>query len=721
VTTLLNNPLLIVGLMVAFYLASSIKILNEYERGVIFRLGKLLTRPKGPGVILVFAPIDRMVRVGLRTIVMDVPPQDIITRDNVSVKVNAVVFFRVVDPTKAVIEVEDYLYATSQLAQTTLRSVLGQVDLDDLLSQRDQLNVQLQGILDKSTDPWGIKVASVEVKHVDLPGESRDGAHKALSGLDGQRDTLSRYLPAERIVLRGEAGHVEPAIAGPPDAITARDGRAGMGIDPQPEHAVLFLQQKLRIAGRDPDPVARLMEDIGVPRQFKQSRGAEAALGTASPALGALDDSLRDSPILVGEKVQRPRLRLEPPERHNSPLAPGTAPGLALLLRRRGDVSVPVLLQKPGQTPLAGTGGLLAAAALRPRFVGNLLDPAELPFPFRNRDHEGSQRGRAKFLAGRRDELREGGRNAGAAESHQLRQFPLRAVLEAPPPRAHIETLGREPAVPVSRGLRAEVQQCGEMAPALPVGKALVPTGRQSPEEPADADVAHMAAPANAASIPTDFREGDQDEKVVVRVDLLGDAQQVLQLRRVGGRVVPDQRKQGKRERQAQGKHVSPAGARLLAREGFVDEADGLGVVAPQHGQKSAGGGQAGPRLLARAGLAREFGKDLQRFVEGAPERVDAGHAGGVSRAVGRAPRICTENRRPGFGRPQDLGEAALEGGVAVSRRQLGQHRRAARAHQPTPVLRAEVLQLPVEFGESSRHRMAAMRHRGGGLVEPVA
>jgi regulator of protease activity HflC (stomatin/prohibitin superfamily) len=148
---------------------SSIKILNEYERGVVFRLGKLLPQPKGPGVILVFAPLDRMVRVSLRTIVMDVPPQDVITRDNVSVKVNAVVYFRVMDPRRAIVEVESYHYATSQLAQTTLRSVLGQVELDDLLSQREQLNHRLQQILDQQTDPWGIKVSAVEVKHVDLP------------------------------------------------------------------------------------------------------------------------------------------------------------------------------------------------------------------------------------------------------------------------------------------------------------------------------------------------------------------------------------------------------------------------------------------------------------------------------------------------------------------------------------------------------------------------
>jgi len=163
------TPALIPLVIVALYLYSSIKILNEYERGVIFRLGKLLPEPKGPGIILVFAPFDRIVRVSLRTIVMDVPPQDIITRDNVSVKVNAVVYFRVVNPLKAIVEVESYHYATSQLAQTTLRSVLGQVELDDLLAERDRLNQQLQQILDQHTGPWGVKVASVEVKQVDLP------------------------------------------------------------------------------------------------------------------------------------------------------------------------------------------------------------------------------------------------------------------------------------------------------------------------------------------------------------------------------------------------------------------------------------------------------------------------------------------------------------------------------------------------------------------------
>jgi regulator of protease activity HflC (stomatin/prohibitin superfamily) len=165
----LISPLMIFAAILAFYLLSSIKILNEYERAVVFRLGKLLTEPKGPGVIFIFAPLDRMVRVSLRTIVLEVAPQDVITRDNVSVKVNAVVYFRVMDPRRAIVEVESYHYATSQLAQTTLRSVLGQVELDDLLSQREQLNHRLQQILDQHTDPWGVKVSSVEVKQVDLP------------------------------------------------------------------------------------------------------------------------------------------------------------------------------------------------------------------------------------------------------------------------------------------------------------------------------------------------------------------------------------------------------------------------------------------------------------------------------------------------------------------------------------------------------------------------
>src|SRR5713101_8094756 len=166
-----SSGFIVVVVVIVFWLLSSLKILNEYERAVIFRLGRLLPAAKGPGIAVVFFPIDRMVRVALRTVVHDVPPQDVITRDNVSVKVNAVVYYRVMDPRKAVVEVEQYHYATSQLAQTTLRSVLGQVDLDDLLSKRDHLNAQLQQILDRHTDPWGVKVSMVEVKHVDLPVE----------------------------------------------------------------------------------------------------------------------------------------------------------------------------------------------------------------------------------------------------------------------------------------------------------------------------------------------------------------------------------------------------------------------------------------------------------------------------------------------------------------------------------------------------------------------
>jgi regulator of protease activity HflC (stomatin/prohibitin superfamily) len=165
---MITYPIIIIGLIV-LYILNSIKILREYERGVIFRLGRLLPQPKGPGIILVFSPIDRMVRISLRLITMDIPPQDVITKDNVTVKVNAVLYFRVIDPLKCVIEVQDYIYATSQLAQTTLRSLLGQVPLDDLLSERDKLNARLQEIIEQHTGPWGIKVQLVEMKQVDLP------------------------------------------------------------------------------------------------------------------------------------------------------------------------------------------------------------------------------------------------------------------------------------------------------------------------------------------------------------------------------------------------------------------------------------------------------------------------------------------------------------------------------------------------------------------------
>ena len=191
------NPLFFLLMAVAivgFWLFSAIKVLAEYERGVVFRLGRLLDRPKGPGLIFVFWPIDRMVRVSLRTIVLDVPPQDVITRDNVTVSVNAVVYFRVLEASKAVVEVENFLYATSQLAQTTLRSVLGEYELDDLLSSREQLNERLQTILDRHTDPWGIKVSMVEVKTVDLPQSMQRAMSKQA---EAEREKRSKLIHAQ--------------------------------------------------------------------------------------------------------------------------------------------------------------------------------------------------------------------------------------------------------------------------------------------------------------------------------------------------------------------------------------------------------------------------------------------------------------------------------------------------------------------------------------------
>jgi regulator of protease activity HflC (stomatin/prohibitin superfamily) len=215
----LTPALIVIGLVV-LYILSAIQILNEYERGVIFRLGKLLPSTKGPGVILVLRPIDRIVRMSLRTVVLDVPPQDIISRDNVSVKVNAVVYFRVIEPKKAVIEVENYMYATSQLAQTTLRSVLGQAELDDLLAQRDRLNQQLQQILDNQTDPWGIKVSAVEVKHVDLPQDmQRAMARQA----EAEREKRAKIIHAEGELIASEKlGQAAAVLNREPGAMTLR-------------------------------------------------------------------------------------------------------------------------------------------------------------------------------------------------------------------------------------------------------------------------------------------------------------------------------------------------------------------------------------------------------------------------------------------------------------------------------------------------------------------
>jgi regulator of protease activity HflC (stomatin/prohibitin superfamily) len=180
--------------LAVFFLASAIRILNEYERGVIFRLGRVMSRAKGPGLIIIIPVVDRMVKISLRLVAMDVPPQDVITRDNVSVKVNAVIYFRVMDSIKAVVEVENYLYATSQLAQTTLRSVCGQAELDELLSDREKINSQLQEILDKHTDPWGVKVTTVEVKHIDLPQDmQRAMARQA----EAERERRAKVINAE--------------------------------------------------------------------------------------------------------------------------------------------------------------------------------------------------------------------------------------------------------------------------------------------------------------------------------------------------------------------------------------------------------------------------------------------------------------------------------------------------------------------------------------------
>jgi regulator of protease activity HflC (stomatin/prohibitin superfamily) len=179
--------------LIVLFLMSAIRVLKEYERGVIFRLGRVI-KTKGPGLIILIPVIDKMVKVSLRLVAMDVPPQDVITRDNVSVKVNAVIYFRVMEPRNATIEVENYLFATSQLAQTTLRSVCGQVELDELLAEREKINTQLQGILDKQTDPWGIKVSTVEVKHIDLPQEMQRAMAKQA---EAERERRAKVINAE--------------------------------------------------------------------------------------------------------------------------------------------------------------------------------------------------------------------------------------------------------------------------------------------------------------------------------------------------------------------------------------------------------------------------------------------------------------------------------------------------------------------------------------------
>ena len=224
------TQLLIIPALILLYMLICVKVANEYERAVVFRLGRLLKPEKGPGLFLVFWPFDRMVRVSLRIVVMDVPPQDIITRDNVSVKVNAVIYFRVMDPNRAVTEVESFQYATSQLAQTTLRSILGQVDLDALLAERERLNTELQSILDRHTDPWGIKVSSVEVKHVDLPVE--------------MQKSMARQAEAER-EKRGKIIHAEGEFQAASRLSQAADVMSGNAMTLQ----LRYLETLTEIAG----------------------------------------------------------------------------------------------------------------------------------------------------------------------------------------------------------------------------------------------------------------------------------------------------------------------------------------------------------------------------------------------------------------------------------------------------------------------------------------
>lgn len=209
------GPVGILLIVVALYVFSSIKIITEYERAVIFRLGHVLPFPKGPGVVLVFVPFDRMVRVSLRVETIEVPPQDVITRDNVTVKVNAVIYFRVIDPRLAIIEVSNFLYATSQLAQTTLRSVLGEVELDQLLSQREGLNVRLQSILDQHTSPWGVKVTMVEVKQVDLAEQMIRAISRQAEAERERRAKIihaeGEFTAADKLAMAAEVIQRQPA------------------------------------------------------------------------------------------------------------------------------------------------------------------------------------------------------------------------------------------------------------------------------------------------------------------------------------------------------------------------------------------------------------------------------------------------------------------------------------------------------------------------------
>ncbi|HOE73212.1 MAG TPA: slipin family protein [Deltaproteobacteria bacterium] len=212
--------LITIVVIILLFLFSAIKILNEYERAVVFRLGRVLPAPKGPGLIIIIPVVDRFVRISLRTVVQDVPPQDVITRDNVTVKVNAVVYFRVIEPMKSVIEVENYLYATSQLSQTTLRSVCGQAELDELLANREEISSRIQEMLDRQTDPWGIKVSAVELKHIDLPEEMQRAMAKQA---EAERERRSKIIHAEgEFQASQKLRDAADVIAGQPIALQLR-------------------------------------------------------------------------------------------------------------------------------------------------------------------------------------------------------------------------------------------------------------------------------------------------------------------------------------------------------------------------------------------------------------------------------------------------------------------------------------------------------------------
>jgi len=232
------QPFVFIVVAVVFWVMLSVKVLNEYERGVIFRLGKVLPKPKGPGIIIVAWPIDRMVRVSLRTVVLDVPPQDVITRDNVTVKVNAVVYFRVMDPLSAIIQVENFLFATSQEAQTTLRSILGQAKLDELLSERERLGQMIQEVIDQHTDPWGVKVTQVAVKTVDLPQEMQRAMAKEA---EAEREKRAKIIHAGgELEASKQLAEAAAALSEQPASLHLRYLQALVEISAEKNSTVIF-------------------------------------------------------------------------------------------------------------------------------------------------------------------------------------------------------------------------------------------------------------------------------------------------------------------------------------------------------------------------------------------------------------------------------------------------------------------------------------------------